>query len=137
MMKICKVLLTIAGLSLFLSCSKEEPNCEDISYNQEFVFKNEDVFCLPDGIELTISNIEDARCPCDVICVWEGEFLFELSITDGQNTEVYILHEKIENEDLQLFNLQFDNILFLSDEDSCDNPVPLDEMEFSMSIINS
>jgi len=129
-----QITFTICLLSFisFLSCSKQD-DCQVINFDQLFQFQEGDIFCLGTDIEIQIKTVEDQRCPCEVVCVWEGEFIYELIITSNSEEEKYFLHEKIEIEATLLTGLIFSDILLLSD-DSCEDPIDLDEMTFEMRI---
>jgi hypothetical protein len=38
----------------------------------------------PDGLEVMLQEIEDSRCPEDVVCVWQGELAAVLRLSGGQ-----------------------------------------------------
>jgi hypothetical protein len=50
------------------------------------------VVALP-GTEATISltDVQDVRCPSDVDCYWEGMIRVELTVTDGTSSGVIVL----------------------------------------------
>ena len=69
-----KKIFVFAGiLSLILaSCTKEDIfNTYEIDF-EETVNHNK-------ALEITFSDIEDSRCPTDVVCVWEGQADVELT----------------------------------------------------------
>jgi len=71
--------------------------------NEPFEIKVGNSLVIPDGILITILNVEDSRCPADVLCVWQGEakvlinvkkasqYLgnFTLTSTAGQETQSF------------------------------------------------
>ena len=134
MFMIRQIAFTICLISLiiFLSCNKQE-DCQVIDIDQLFQFQEGDIFCLGTDIEIQIKTVDDQRCPCDVVCVWEGEFVYELIITSNSEEEKYSLNEKIENEATILTGLTFSDIRLVSD-DSCEDPIDLEEMVFEMLI---
>ncbi len=59
-----------------------------------------DTAYLPNGIELTILNIVDSRCPSDVICIWQGETKISFNvIKDLQDLGNFILTSKTGQKD--------------------------------------
>ncbi len=129
-----QVALTIAAFFILSmnSCSKSD-DCTEVQINEVFEFQQSDLICLDSNTEIEIKSINDQRCPCNVQCVWEGEFIFELIIKKNQEEEIYLLHQKLENDLPMIEALNFNNIELLS-QDSCNDPVPINEMKFEMSI---
>lgn len=68
------LILTLAlTISLFVSCNNEdEPDTFNIG--EETVFQHGEINQSNiSSLEFTITEINDSRCPSDVICVWEGK----------------------------------------------------------------
>lgn len=130
-----KLSLTICSLGILflLSCSSDE-NCSSENYDSRFEFQWGDCFVFDDGIEMEIKEIDDQRCPCNVQCVWEGEFIFNLIIREADSEQQFDLKEKTytENEDAPA-DLVFSDIALLSD-DSCEDPVELSKMKFEITV---
>ena len=128
-------LITIISLSFILSsCGKESHNCTDIAPNESFEFQEGDVFCLDDTYEITIAEVIDQRCPCNVVCVWEGEFIIKFDILKDGEIKRYFFHEtSTMNTDPLPFDLNFSQLIRISDDD-CDNPVDLDQFRFEVSV---
>ena len=70
------VILSFLLLGLFSSCSKSD--CDEGFTETKFKVNKE--YCLKDNESITIKNVQDSRCPSDVICVWEGEVNLSLSL---------------------------------------------------------
>ena len=65
--------ILIASLFLAVSCTKEDVfNTYDIAF-EETITHNKNV-------EVTFQDIQDSRCPTDVVCVWEGQAEVSLSV---------------------------------------------------------
>lgn len=54
--------------------------CNEETFSGRFEFEEENVFKInqsyqseENSLKVEITNIEDSRCPTDVICVWQGE----------------------------------------------------------------
>lgn len=92
-------LFYLFSLILILSCTNEE-SC-DQSYGASFSIEEGGRYCFPDGSLLTIDEISNSYCPCDVQCVWEGEGVASgiWTGTDGIATPTMI-HETITNSNL-------------------------------------
>jgi len=123
-------------LIALVSCTDSMPECIDAEYGNDFEFKLDDEICLQDGTMILVAGIDDARCPCNVECIWEGEFIFELEISNGTVEETFLLNEKSEMESPVNFSLDFLDVRLIS-EDSCADPVDIEDMVFAMRITNS
>jgi hypothetical protein len=65
--------ILIVSLLLAVSCTKEDVfNTYDIAF-EETITHNKNV-------EVTFQDIQDSRCPTDVVCVWEGQAEVSLSV---------------------------------------------------------
>ena len=124
--------LCLLMLISLISCGKSD-NCTDIELDSLFQFQEGDSFCLPTGIEFEVVKFDDQRCPCDAVCIWEGEFVFEILIRSNGFEEEYLLHEKLDNEASTNNNLVFSEIVMISD-DSCENVIDIDKLIFEMKV---
>lgn len=111
------------------SCSNEDA-CIEIESGTSFEFEETDRFCVDRNLEFSIDQIIDQRCPCDVACIWEGEFVFYLRIIQSGNDYLYQWHEKLENLAHPVTGLKLIEIERIFD-DSCDAMTPISEMRFS------
>jgi len=73
-----RILLFILTSLFILSCGKNDSNdpCIEITLDESVVLSNNDLVCIND-IEYTF-KAEDARCPCNISCAWEGEFIISI-----------------------------------------------------------
>jgi hypothetical protein len=65
----------LLGLLLisFISCN-EEPVPDSFSFGVENEFKiNGDYHSVDNSLNFTITEVNDSRCPSDVICIWAGK----------------------------------------------------------------
>ena len=128
--------LTILGLLLiFISCNKESSSCTDIEDGVAFEFKEGDVFCIND-YDITITQVMDERCPCDVVCIWEGEFLFILDILHEDDETIQYTHHAeslITQPNPSPTGLTFSKVI-LKSNDSCEDPMAISDMVFEMTI---
>ncbi|MBT8232526.1 MAG: hypothetical protein HKO66_09450 [Saprospiraceae bacterium] len=126
-------LAIVTIISCLISCGKDTDSCTDITFDTTFSFQEGDIFCLNGEYEITVKSVNDERCPCDVICVWEGEFTFDIEVEKEGEIKSYLLHEAVINEEDWPFDLGIHYIGRLF-EDDCDNPVPVDDYRFEMMI---
>ena len=73
-------------LGIFLSCNKT-----DLIPLGQVELNIKDPVEFESGLELEISDVNDSRCPLEVVCVWEGEALVTFDIQfDGQSESIQI-----------------------------------------------
>ena len=62
-------------LAAFIFASCEEESIHDsFDFGIEKSFQiNGEYLSMDNSLRFTITNIEDSRCPSDVVCVWEGK----------------------------------------------------------------
>jgi len=71
-MKAFCIFLALTAISL-ISCDKESIS-ESFSFGLENDFKiNGEYHSIDNALNFSIIEINDSRCPSDVICVWEGK----------------------------------------------------------------
>lgn len=71
-MKNLFLLLACASL-LLVSCQKETlPETFDLGIEKSFQIDGE-YLSSDNSLKFSISDINDSRCPSDVVCVWEGK----------------------------------------------------------------
>jgi hypothetical protein len=78
-MKTILWLLLASGIALF-SCNSENVN-DTFSFNLEKSFQIGDAYFSTDhSLQFQITEINDSRCPSDVICVWQGEAVVKIEV---------------------------------------------------------
>ena len=85
-----RYLYTLLMALILLSCSENEAEkgCREVEYDKVFEMKVSDEVCFPDGNTILLEKIEHQLCPCDVVCVWEGDLFITFSTTvDGETKE--------------------------------------------------
>lgn len=86
-MKARIILVTVMLLSVF-SCEKDdELNSFDFEKNENFNI-NEDYVSNDQSLEFTITEINDSRCPSDVVCVWQGAAIVTIQIESPLRDEI-------------------------------------------------
>ncbi len=72
-------LLLASGIALF-SCNSENMT-DTFSFNLEKSFQIGDAYFSTDhSLQFQITEINDSRCPSDVICVWQGEAVVKIEV---------------------------------------------------------
>lgn len=65
--------LLVLMLASFISCD-QEPIPDSFSFGVEKEFKiNGDYHSIDNSLKFTITEINDSRCPSDVVCIWAGK----------------------------------------------------------------
>ncbi|MGK7389659.1 MAG: hypothetical protein ACNS60_04885 [Candidatus Cyclobacteriaceae bacterium M2_1C_046] len=85
--------LLITSLSLFSAC-QDEQLINQRMLSEEFFIEEGEVILLTtsvesESIEIKVLNIEDSRCPADVICIWGGNV--KVTFTINQQEIAYLL----------------------------------------------
>ena len=71
-MKTTYFILALMFIS-FISCN-EEPIPDSFSFGVENEFKiNGDYHSIDNSLNFTITDVNDSRCPSDVVCIWAGK----------------------------------------------------------------
>jgi len=79
----------ILATILLVSCNKDDSEsqarqvCTEVTYGQVFEMIIDDAVCLPDGNEIVLKVIEDQFCPCDHLCIWQGELQIMLEVANS------------------------------------------------------
>ena len=75
------------------ACTDEEACNQD--YETSFSIEAGGEYCFPDGSLLSISEITNSYCSCDVQCIWQGEAVASgiWTAPDGQTTPTEIHQE--------------------------------------------
>ncbi len=104
-----KNLIIIFLLVFSYSCTKKESlsSCVELEYETIFSLTENTSYCLPDGIEIITKEFIDGRCPCTADCIWEGEFVFNLTVISEEVEIEYVFHELLLEDNLALDDLSF------------------------------
>jgi hypothetical protein len=79
-----KLLLLIVPLVFLFSCH-DEYFSDKFEFEEDNEFKiNQKYLSEENNLKIEITNIEDSRCPADVVCVWQGEALVEIELEETQ-----------------------------------------------------
>lgn len=71
--KMKKILFILLFIAAFVSCEKNE-HADFFLFGMENGFKINDVYHSSDNsLKFTITEINDSRCPSDVVCIWAGK----------------------------------------------------------------
>ena len=96
-------LLPILLLSMLCMACSDSESCVDVDYNNTFSVEEDGQYCFPDGSALTVVGFRNEFCPCEAVCVWQGQMIIEMEWTDG--TEVVEFEYRSDD------NPNFDNSL--------------------------
>lgn len=67
---------------LFISCDKE-PVSESFGFGFDNNFKiNGEYHSVDNSLIFLINEINDSRCPSDVVCIWEGKADVKIEVTN-------------------------------------------------------
>lgn len=79
-MKTCFIFIALIAISC-ISCDKES-FFESFSFGLENDFKiNGEYHSIDNSLNFTLTEINDSRCPSDVVCVWEGKADVTIDVT--------------------------------------------------------
>ena len=82
-MKKLILLLCVSGLITY-SCNKEIlPEPFNIGLEENFQI-GEDYQANDNALKFKISVINDSRCPSDVVCIWQGEAVVNITVKSPQ-----------------------------------------------------
>lgn len=114
-------LLLVAVLSvlslIFQPYAFASPNLIDAKLNAPFTIKIGDTAQIKsENLMITLTNLEDSRCPRDVTCIWEGEVILYLTLKKGG--------DKSKETDLELKTSHSSEISFESYSISLSKVVP-------------
>jgi len=79
-MKAFCIFLALTAISL-ISCDKESVS-ESFGFGLENDFKiNGEYHSIDNSLNFSVTEINDSRCPSDVVCVWEGKADVTIDVT--------------------------------------------------------
>lgn len=105
-----KNIFYILSILIVFSCTKKEilesdsRNCQEAAYDSEFEVQLSDEVCFPDGNTLIINRIEHQFCPCEVVCVWEGDLFLSFTNTADNVTKEKEFYPSRLNIDRSIFD---------------------------------
>ena len=75
--------ILLASLFVTVSCTKEDIfNTYDIAFGETITHNK--------NVELTFQEIQDSRCPTDVVCVWEGKADVRINVDSPQSGSILL-----------------------------------------------
>lgn len=84
------------ALLIFTSCNKDE---QEKTLVLEEKFQIDQAFVSSDNsLKFTITEINDSRCPSDVVCIWQGEAVVKIAVLAplSGNLELSTFHNPID-----------------------------------------
>ncbi len=97
---IITVLIILIALSVFafftlnkkLTPKPIDPTPKTPVFGTSVTIKKQQTITYPDGLALTLKEVNDSRCPANVMCIWAGMLILKLNATGGgfgsQNVEI-------------------------------------------------
>jgi hypothetical protein len=85
-----RTILAVAIASLSLACRGNPTQPTDVPLGQSFDLRTGTSATLSDGLKVTFNSVpNDSRCPMDAICIWAGDAIVKvaLSQSDGNMAE--------------------------------------------------
>ena len=120
-----KASIFLVFLTLLISCSKSDSSCTSIDYNKSFIAEVGETYCIDEKNTIKIDSILNGLCPCDAICIWEGEFIVYLSVKADGVSHSYNFGSSETTIDIQPFDaykVKFQSIT----PDACDSQIQKD-----------
>ena len=83
------ITIAVAGVAIFTSFNGGSDNAgvtnpKEIGFNTPFTLSVGKRTTFSDGLQITLTRINDSRCPKGTVCVWAGEIITQFSITGGK-----------------------------------------------------
>ena len=89
-----------------LSC-KQETLPESFILGQEKNFEwGTDYYSNANNIKLTITEINDSRCPSDVVCVWQGEAVVKIEVETSTIKTIKLSTFDNQKDTIDLFSIE-------------------------------
>lgn len=79
-----RFLFIVAVVVFFGACEKSDDLVRFELGGEEKFRVQQDYFSEDEVLNFTITEINDSRCPSDVVCVWQGEALVNIEIKSPQ-----------------------------------------------------
>lgn len=121
---ITKYIILIALTISIISCGKND-DCIDVAYDTAFTIEAGESYCFSDDMSITIENLDNQFCPCNAVCVWEGQMEVEMTITiDGEEYDYIHYGAAVVGDSIQLpivLDITTDDIEF---SEACTESVP-------------
>jgi hypothetical protein len=78
-------ILALLLSSSVLACHKDSPSPLQTI---ELGYKQPTPLPVGDGVRATLTELNDSRCPSDVVCIWAGTIAATVELTDGSTTQI-------------------------------------------------
>jgi len=139
--------ITVLTLTLFTSCSEQIIDnggitaCKEVDYGDVFEMELNEAVCFPDGNEMILKVVEDQFCPCEAVCIWQGELVIILEATEsnGEKKLISLGSESLELSDPLFANTSTQSYLYRYENDEelplCDGDFEPSKVTISLSIV--
>lgn len=123
-------IIIFSCLLAFMSCSKSD-SCTEVSYSEAFKIEADESYCFDDGTELQIRSINNEFCPCEAVCIWEGQMTVDMTWTFPGQDPLEFIHNgasTVANEELPMGLLVASNDTNIEFEKDCTESDPSPEI---------
>ncbi|HAQ36935.1 MAG TPA: hypothetical protein DCX89_03720 [Saprospirales bacterium] len=113
--------IALGSMMLFADCTKQECDIVHVNYGEYFTIKTCGKYCFPDDNYFEVKNLVNEFCPCNCLCLWEGEMvLFFSANMDGVTIDTTIGSSELTNKVFvkDPYTMHFKDIEF---EEACSN----------------
>ena len=102
-----KNIIFLIMLTFFSLSCEQETLPESFVLGQEKNFEwGTDYYSNANSIKLTIAEINDSRCPSDVVCVWEGEALVKINVETSTTQTIELSTFDNQKDTIDLFSIE-------------------------------
>lgn len=101
-------ILSFLIVFLFSGCLENLTNYNEVPLNEEFEIRyGESVHISQYGVTIKFAAVEDdSRCPIDAICIWEGNAIVVLKLTNSTGEEKTAkLNTSLDPKQVEFFSL--------------------------------
>jgi hypothetical protein len=113
-----KASIFLVFITLLMSCSKNDSDCNSIKFNNSFTAKGGEYYCLDDKNYISIDSVN--ICPCSSYCYWPYEYGLHMTIVSNgiENKEfVFATENTAKTSVFETFKMKFITINSLSCDD--------------------
>jgi len=128
--------IALGSMMLIAACTKQDCEMVDVNYGEYFTIKTCGKYIFPDNNFFEVKCLRNEFCPCNALCIWEGEMILVFSANmDGIAMDSMIGSSEKTNKIFvkEPYTIHFKNIQF---EEACTNDNPSPKI-FSASVLVS
>lgn len=104
-------LILLIPVFFALSCNEETlPESFELGQEKNFFWGNE-YYSRSNSLKITITEINDSRCPSDVVCVWQGEALVKINLETSVTHEIELSTYDNRKDTIDSFSIELLDVL--------------------------